>query len=244
MLRHFKNETGISDCGCAGKKQELLLQEGQSKSCIRGGGRSNFLSVARLDGLEGHCTFSLRLFASNQRMSATRMMFTVAMSVWLASAVLAGGEQGLPSGVQVTKYAPRRASFPGCTQIAFSGKTEIVTTGDRLFYRTDSESPFRESPIKGLTDAHSVVFNPRDRLFYATDTGNHRLITFRDPTNRQLQDSVASLSGIKLKRPHDIVLDRSTGWLYSINPPAGCTRSIRTVAMCFALRRQASKQTR
>ena len=146
------------------------------------------------------------------------MIFAVTTSVWLAGAVLAGAERGLPSDIQVTKYAPRTASFPGCTQIAFSGETEIVTAGDRLFYRTDSDSPFRESPIKGLTDAHSVVFNSRDRLFHATDTGNHRLITFRDPASSQVRNSVTSLADIKLERPHDIVFDRSSGWLYSLNP--------------------------
>ena len=130
----------------------------------------------------------------------------------------ADAEKGLPSGVQVTQYAPKSASFPGCTHIAFSGKTEIVTAGDRLFYRTDSQSPFRESAIKGLKDAHSVVFNPHDRLFYATDTGNHRLITFRDPASSQVQNRLTSLAETKLKRPHDIVFDQSTGWLYSLNP--------------------------
>ena len=93
-----------------------------------------------------------------------------------------------------------------------------MTAGDRLFHRTDSQLPFRESPIKGLKDAHSVVFNPDDRLFYATDTGNHRIITFRDPTSSLLQNRVTSLADTKLKRPHDIVFDHSTGWLYSLNP--------------------------
>ena len=154
-------------------------------------------------------------------MNTTRMIIAVAASVWLASALLAGAKQGLLSDIHVTKYAPTTASFPGCTHIAFSGKTEIVTAGDRLFHRTDSQSPFRESSIKGLKDAHSVVFNPDDRLFYATDTGNHRLITFRDPASSPLQDSVTSLADTKLKRPHDIVLDHSTGWLYSLNPDSG-----------------------
>ena len=145
-------------------------------------------------------------------------MIAVMAPVWLASTVVAGGEQGLLSGIQVTKYAPRTTSFPGCTHIAFDGKTEIVTAGDRLFYRKDSVSPFQESPIKGLTDAHSVTFNPNDQFYYATDTGNHRLITFRDPANSQVQNSLTSLAEIRLKRPHDIVLDQSVGWLYALNP--------------------------
>ena len=154
-------------------------------------------------------------------MNATGMMIASLNLVWLVSTALAGAEdEGLSSRMQVTEYAPETASFPGCTQIVFGGETEteIVTSGDRLFYRTDSQSPFCESAITGLKDAHAVVFNTHDRLYYATDTGNHRLITFRDPASSQVQDSLTSLAEVKLQRPHDIVFDESTGWLYSLNP--------------------------
>ena len=77
---------------------------------------------------------------------------------------------------------------------------------------------FRESAIKELKDSHSVVFNQHDLLFKATDTGNHRLLTFCDPASPELQNSVTLLAGIRLKCPHDIVLDQSAGWLYSLNP--------------------------
>ncbi|MAD80435.1 MAG: hypothetical protein QGG71_08080 [Pirellulaceae bacterium] len=155
-------------------------------------------------------------------MKVTGMFFAILNLVWLVNAVVAGAEgKGLSNHIQVTKYAPKRDSFPGCTHIAFSGKTEIVTAGGRLFYRTDSQAPFRESAIKGLNDAHSVVFNPHDRLFYAADTGNHRLITFRDPASSHVKTSLTSLADTKLKRPHDIVFDQSTGWLYSLNPDSG-----------------------
>ena len=163
--------------------------------------------------------FSIQFPASHYRMNATGMMFAVLILFCLAGVAQVGAEdEVLSSGIQVTKYAPKIASFPGCTHIAFGGNTEIVTAGDRLFYRTDSQSPFRESAIKGLKDAHSVVFNPHNRLFYATDTGNHRLITFRDPASAQVQSSLISLAEVKLQRPHDIVFDQSTGWLYSLNP--------------------------
>ncbi|MBC8355999.1 MAG: hypothetical protein H8E66_28815 [Planctomycetes bacterium] len=152
-------------------------------------------------------------------MKVTGTFFAILNLVWLVNAVVASAEdKGSSSQIQVTKYAPSSDSFPGCTHIAFSGKTEIVTAGGRLFYRADSQSPFRESAIKGLKDAHSVVFNPHERLFYTTDTGNHRLVTFRDPARSQVQSSLASLADTKLQRPHDIVFDQVTGWLYSLNP--------------------------
>lgn len=155
-------------------------------------------------------------------MNGTGTMLMVLAAFCLAAATHANAEdKRLPSRIQVTKYAPKTGSFAACTQIAFRGKTEIVTAGDRLYYRKDSQSPFRESPIKGLEDAHSVVFNPHDRRFYVTDTGHHRLMTFRDPASNQLQNSVTSLAGVKFDRPHDIVVDRTGGWIYSLNPHSG-----------------------
>ncbi len=152
-------------------------------------------------------------------LNATWMMYAVAMLSCLFCVVPADAvDKDLVSRIRVDNYAPQSNSFPGCTHIAFGGKTELVTVGNRLFFRADSKSPFREAAIKGLIDAHSVVFNPHDQLFHATDTGNHRLVTFRDPASSELQSSVTSLAGVRLKRPHDIVLDRSTGWLYSLNP--------------------------
>jgi len=152
-------------------------------------------------------------------MNAIGLYFVVVNLVWLVGVAPAvAKDEDLSNDIQVTIYAPKTASFPGCTHIAFSGKTEIVTAGNRLFYRNDTQSPFRQSAIKGLKDAHSVAFNPHDRLFYATDTGNHQLITFRDPANSGVQTRQTSLAEIKLQRPHDIVFDQATGWLYSLNP--------------------------
>ena len=66
-------------------------------------------------------------------------------------------------------------------------------------------------------DAHAVVYSPRDRLFYATDTGRHRLLAFRDLGQAQIESSVTMLAGVKLDRPHDVVID-GDGWLYALNP--------------------------
>lgn len=74
-------------------------------------------------------------------MNRKRILFVVLNLAWLAGPALAIAEdENLPSGIQVAKYAPASGSFPGCTQIVFSGETEIVTAGDFLFYRTDSQS--------------------------------------------------------------------------------------------------------
>lgn len=172
-----------------------------------------------------HRSATARDLASGRRteeqdfMKVTGTFFAIVGLLWIVNAIVAKAEdRRLSSHIQVTKYAPGHDSFPGCTHIGFDGETEIVTAGDRLFYRTDSQSPFRESALKGLKDAHSVVFNPHERLFYATDTGNHRLVTFRDPASPQVQNRLTSLADTRLQRPHDIVFDQSTGWMYSLNP--------------------------
>ncbi|QEG41853.1 NHL repeat-containing protein [Roseimaritima ulvae] len=155
-------------------------------------------------------------------MNVNRFLLLASNMVGVFGAALAGAAPPATSGgIQIVEYAPAKGSFPGCTQIVFHGKTEIVTTGDQLFFRTDSQLPFRQSAINVLKDAHAVVFNPVDQLFYATDTGNHRLITFADPARSDIRDSMGTLAGIKLHRPHDIVFDEGTGWLYTLNPESG-----------------------
>lgn len=124
-------------------------------------------------------------------------------------------------GIILAQHAPQSGSFPACTHIDHSSTTEIVTSGDRLFYRTDSKSPFIQSPISALADAHSVVFNPIENRYYATDTGNHRLITFGDPAIDLWDTFATTLAGIKLQRPHDIVFDEVTSWMYALNPNSG-----------------------
>ncbi len=139
---------------------------------------------------------------------------------WLFVAVSANAVEGseVPEGIQVEQYAPKTGSFPGCTHIAFNGEIEIVTTGQKLFYRPKADAPFQESAINVLDDAHSLVFHSNDRLYYATDTGHHRLIAFEDLARPRLHSSWESLADTPLKRPHDVVSDPQNGLLYSLNP--------------------------
>ncbi|TWU11148.1 hypothetical protein Pla52o_55860 [Novipirellula galeiformis] len=154
-------------------------------------------------------------------MNNTNLIFAGVLFACLFNGLQADAQSGAASGIVVEKYAPQSGSFPACTHIDHSSKTEIVTSGDRLFFRTDAKSPFRQSPISVLSDAHSVVFNPIEKRFYATDTGNHRLITFADPASDPWETFATSMAGIKLQRPHDILFDDATGWMYTLNPDNG-----------------------
>ena len=144
----------------------------------------------------------------------TRLVILLVTSCWHLPALTAGE-------IVIEEYSSRGADFQSCTHLLLSGSTEIVTANNRLFYRKAPGMPFMESPLKGLKDAHSVAFNPRDQLFYVTDTGNHQLRTFSDPAVNQWSGSIDSLAGEKLDRPHDIVCDGKTGWLYCLNPNNG-----------------------
>ena len=119
--------------------------------------------------------------------------------------------------LRVSEYAPTNGTFPGCTHILFRGKQEIVTAGSRLRSRDNGRDRFRESPLMIFEDPHAVAYNPRDGLYYATDTGRHRLVSFRDLNLPQIEQMAETLADVKLDRPHDIVID-GEGWMYALNP--------------------------
>jgi len=117
----------------------------------------------------------------------------------------------------VSGYAPTSGTFPGCTHILFRGNQEIVTAGKRLHLRDDAQEAFRESRVMMFEDPHAVAYNPHDGLYYATDTGRHRLVSFRDLDQQRIEKAVDTLADVKLDRPHDIVID-ADGWIYALNP--------------------------
>ncbi|MFK7788469.1 MAG: hypothetical protein AB8C95_03105, partial [Phycisphaeraceae bacterium] len=143
-------------------------------------------------------------------------------------AVAANGEQldsSEPLGLDVETYAPGNDAvrFKFSTHIAFGpGEQEIVTDlrNHRLLYRDSPADPFKISPIV-MRGPHSVVYNPADKLYYANDTDNHRIIAFADLGSETIAAETKRIAGITLKRPHDIVIDPKTGWIYAINPYSG-----------------------
>ena len=60
-------------------------------------------------------------------MKVTGMFFAIVNLLWIVNAVVASAEdKSLSSHIQVTKYAPKSDSFPGCTHIAFSGRLYVI----------------------------------------------------------------------------------------------------------------------
>ena len=128
-------------------------------------------------------------------------------------------------GLKVSTYAEsgKGISFGGFTHIAFGqGGSEIITAciTHRFHYRNSPKESFLESPLS-VKRHHSVVYNPRDNLYYANDTGNHRIIAFSDPSKNEITAETKEICGIKLQRPHDTVIDPASGWIYALNPSSG-----------------------
>ena len=128
-------------------------------------------------------------------------------------------------GLEVMEYAPGNGSvhLKWPTHIAFGpNNREIITDlkNNRFVFREGPEEPFQISPVP-VRGPHSVIYNPKDKLYYANDTENHRMIAFSDLSKSTIQAQTKKISGINLHRPHDVVLDPSTGWIYAINPGSG-----------------------
>jgi len=128
-------------------------------------------------------------------------------------------------GLRVFTYhsVNKEVKFGGFTHIAFGpGGSEIITacTTHRFLYRNSPKESFSVSPMS-VKRHHSVVYNPADKLYYANDTDNHRIIAFSDPSKNEITAETKEIWGIKLQRPHDIVIDPETGWIYALNPNSG-----------------------
>ena len=128
-------------------------------------------------------------------------------------------------GLKVSTYhsVNKEIKFGGFTHIAFGpGGSEIITacTTHRFLYRNSPKESFSVSPLS-VRRHHSVVYNPADKLYYANDTDNHRLISFADPSKNEITAETKEICGIKLQRPHDTVIDPETGWIYALNPNSG-----------------------
>lgn len=140
--------------------------------------------------------------------------FAVAVFVVNISALRAAA----PDDLAIVEYAAADAGFGQPTHTAFRDSLEVITDDSRLLFRDKPAAAFRVSPLDGLKDAHSVAYNPRDQLFYVADSGNHRLVAFRNPARGEITATAVRLAGVPLDRPHDVVCDAATGWMYALNP--------------------------
>tara|TARA_B110000908_G_scaffold138926_1_gene165326 strand:+ start:13892 stop:14893 length:1002 start_codon:yes stop_codon:yes gene_type:complete len=153
-------------------------------------------------------------------------LFTIIIA--LSTDIIFSGEEPknqVVSSLKVTIYASGSDSIKlkGPTHIAFGpGNQEIVSdlNNNRFLFRKSHNDPFQISPVS-VKGQHSLAYNPADRLYYANDTENHRIISFSSLSDKTITAQTKKIAGVALKRPHDIVLDPATGWIYAINPNSG-----------------------
>ncbi|NNC89188.1 MAG: hypothetical protein HKN82_12080 [Akkermansiaceae bacterium] len=128
-------------------------------------------------------------------------------------------------GLVVATHAPDEGGLQlkWPTHIAFGpGTREVVTDlkNNRFVYRDSAKDAWQASPV-AVSGPHSLVHNPADGLYYANDTENHRIIAFRDLSSGTIAAQTGSIAGVTLKRPHDILIDPATNWIYALNPHSG-----------------------
>ncbi len=135
-------------------------------------------------------------------------------------------------GLKVIEYAPGSdpARFSWPTHIAFGPDGEEIISdlkNDRFMVREGPGEAFQASPVVSVRGQHSVAYNPADGLYYADDTDNHRMIAFDLDAERTLFGNfprpaqTKNIAGVALNRPHDVVIDHDTGWIYALNPNSG-----------------------
>ena len=127
--------------------------------------------------------------------------------------------------LQVSNYVSStdKVKLQWPTHIAFGpNNQEIICDlkSHRFLYRNGPNSPLLASPIN-FKKPHSLVYNPVDKLYYINDTDHHSIIAVRNLAENKIAAETKKIAGITLQRPHDVVLDPKTGWLYAINPNSG-----------------------
>jgi DNA-binding beta-propeller fold protein YncE len=149
---------------------------------------------------------------------------TVTMGACALFSISCSVEKAAPEP-EVKEFVPGTIAirFKWPTHIAFGpGDLQIITDlkNSRFVFRDGPAEPFRVSPIP-LKQPHSLVYNPRDKLYYANDTDNHRIIAFADLESETITAETKNIAGVTLNRPHDVVIDPATGWIYALNPRSG-----------------------
>ena len=161
-------------------------------------------------------------------MKPRRILFPICTVLALSAHSLFSAEKSNKQenfGLKVAVYVSSSSSikFKGATHLAFGAKDlEVVSdcTSSRLMYRESPKKPFEISPL-ALKKHHSLVYNPADQLYYLNDTDHHRIIAFKSLSSNKISAQTKKIAGVALRRPHDIVLDPETGWIYAINPNSG-----------------------
>lgn len=138
------------------------------------------------------------------------------------TAASSSGPSALASELRAKPYAPAEGAsqtLVTATQIAFLKGMEVISDlgHSRFLYRPEKRDgtggPWLVSPVK-VKGQHSLTLGG-DGLIYADDTENNRLIAFPDLATTACQATL-SIAGKTFSRPHDVVFEPRSGWLYAV----------------------------
>ncbi|MDR3511187.1 MAG: hypothetical protein P4L73_06115 [Caulobacteraceae bacterium] len=119
---------------------------------------------------------------------------------------------GADSSGRLSGLAPVLGKYCDITQLGVFGDVTTILGDDGLYYRRGSGG-WTKSPIS-LSGAHALTRLP-DGRWLILDTEKHRLIQVDDLAGAGMVVRT-ELAGIKLKRPHNVVVDPLTGYVYVI----------------------------
>jgi len=103
-----------------------------------------------------------------------------------------------------------------CLNIAFSEEQEFISSWKKLFYREKNKGEFQTSPItfKGI---HATIYNPNDQKYYAVDSDQGCLVMFDNLADSNGIEKIKTMAGMQLIRPHDLVYDTASGFVYMLD---------------------------
>jgi hypothetical protein len=155
-----------------------------------------------------------------KHLTFTHLALVVTFCALLLAGLLPASVAGA-SKVTSKQYDPvnGQSVYRWCTHLYFNEGKEIAVDlkNSRILYRPEGTQKFTPCSLP-LLRPHSIVYNTIDKLYYVSDTDNHRIIAFDSLENPTVVSSGTTIAGVKLERPHDIVFDQKSGWLYAINP--------------------------
>ncbi|PZO87567.1 MAG: hypothetical protein DI623_14475 [Sphingomonas sanxanigenens] len=132
---------------------------------------------------------------------------------------LTGGSGAAQAASDPLDLAPLAARNGLCsvTSVGFFGALTTVIAGGSapaLHYRV-GQGPWLDADV-ALNSPHSILRMPNGH-WLINDTNNHRIVEMDDISGLGRNVVREQLAGIRLNRPHDQILDPSTGYIYLID---------------------------
>jgi hypothetical protein len=147
------------------------------------------------------------LYGNRRALGMLLCVATVAPSCVAGAESAAAGKEDRLAGLESV------GDICGATQIGFWGNITTLVSTPSVYYR-EGLGPWKKSSIPLL--GHSVTRLPNGH-WILNDTERNQLIEATDISGNGKIISRTELAGVKLARPHDQIVDPSTGYVYMVD---------------------------